>query len=116
MRPALDYAAARDEGDTAHLGFLSLLVAVVFGAVPLTMLFVGMVFLQDAIVDGVRDSHFLAWLYTAPWAGALSLTGTILSARVIWRRRPAWRWGVVVLLFNAVPLSVCVVSFVERRF
>jgi hypothetical protein len=86
------------------------------GLAAMSLVGYGMCLLQDEIVGQVMDSHYHAWLYTAPLAGALSGTGLGLSVWVIRRRTPARPFAVFSLLLNAFPFGVFMLSLIDRSF
>jgi hypothetical protein len=111
----LEYRPASADKPSFH-GYAAVLCAVPLGLVAMTVLGYGMCFLQDEIVGSVIDSHYHAWLYTAPLAGALSGTGLGLSVWVIRRRTPARPLAVFSLLLNAFPFGVFLLSLTGRSF
>lgn len=75
-----------------------------------------MVFLQDSIVGSVVDSHYRAWLYTAPLAGAMSLAGSALSVWAMRRRARVFGAAIFAVVWNGLPLGVFLISLSDRRF
>jgi hypothetical protein len=106
--------AAADE--PSFRGYAAVLCAIPLGLFAMTILGYGMCFLQDEIVGQVVDSHYHAWLYTAPLAAAMSGTGLGLSVWVIRRRTPARPFAVFSLLLNAFPFGVFLLSLIGRSF
>jgi hypothetical protein len=97
-------------------GYGAVLIALLLGVLACGIYAVGRYCLRDYFMGRVEDSHYEAWLYSVPFAGATSVAGCALCIWIICCRPSARGYAVFALKWNAVALGLVLMSLTEHHF